>query len=68
MNALERFNKQDDNRVTMQEPKETRNGFYIWEQWTYNGDSISDIRYYCEDVNGGKTFRLGLEDYLKLSK
>ena len=68
MNALERFNSQDENNATMQEPKETRNGLYIWEQWTYEGDNISDIRFYCEDINGGKTYRLSLEDYLKLSK
>ncbi|MCP4484323.1 MAG: hypothetical protein GY823_07180 [Flavobacteriaceae bacterium] len=68
MNALERFNNQDDNKVTMQKPIETRNGLYIWEQWTYDGDNVSDIRFYSEDVNGGKTFRLGLEDFLKLRK
>lgn len=68
MNALERFNQQDENNITMQKPIETRSGLYIWEQWTYNGDSVSDIRFYSEDVNGGKTFRLGVEDYLKLMK
>ncbi len=68
MNALERFNNQDDNKVTMQKPIETRNGLYIWEQWTYDGDNVSDIRFYSEDVNGGKTFRIGLEDFLKLRK
>jgi len=68
MNALQRFNQQDENNVTMQKPIETRNGLYVWEQWTYNGDNISDIRFYCEDIKGGKTFRLGVEDYLKLTK
>ncbi len=68
MNALERFNNQDENKVTMQKPIETRNGLYIWEQWTYDGDNVSDIRFYSEDVNGGKTFRIGLEDFLKLRK
>lgn len=68
MNALQRFNQQDENNVTMQKPIETRNGLYVWEQWTYNNDNISDIRFYCEDIKGGKTFRLGVEDYLKLTK
>ena len=68
MTALERFNNQDQNNVTMQMPIETKNGLYIWEQWTYDGDNVTDIRFYCEDVNGGKTLRISVEDYLKLRK
>ena len=68
MNALQRYSQQDENNVTMQKPIETRNGLYIWEQWTYEGDNVSDIRFYSEDVNGGKIFRIGIEDYLELRK
>ena len=66
MNALQRCNNQDQNNVTMQEPNETKTGLYIWEQWTYEGDNVSDIRFYCEDIKGGKTTRLSFEDYIKM--
>ena len=65
MNALERFNNQDENNVTMQKPFQTSTDLYVWENWTYDlQGNITDIRYYCEDINGGKTFRVSEEDYI----
>ena len=68
-NALDRYNNQDNNTLSqMHEPIKTVNGLYVWEVWTYktNG-TITDIRYYAEDVNGGNTMRISLDDFLKLS-
>ena len=65
MNALERFNNQDENNVTMQKPFQTSSDLYVWENWTYDlNGNVTDIRFYCEDINGGKTFRVSHEDYI----
>lgn len=65
MNALERYNKNGQDNG-MQRPFETTSGLYVWEQWTYcyAEDKITSIRFYCEDINGGQTFRLSHEDFL----
>ena len=31
MNALERYNNQDENNATMQKPFETKSGLYVWK-------------------------------------
>ena len=65
MTALERYNTQDENNATMQEPFETNSGLYVWEQWTCEGTKVTSIRFYCQDVQGGNQpiFRLSDEDY-----
>ena len=64
MNALERYNKHGQDNG-MQEPFETTSGLHVWEQWTYSyaEDKITSIRFYCEDINGGQTYRLSKEDF-----
>lgn len=63
MNALERYYNQDQDNAGMQKPFETVSDLYVWEQWTWKGTDITSIRFYCEDINGGQTFRLSQEDY-----
>ena len=70
MKAPERYNTQTDSTLAqMQQPVETRNGLYVWETWTYNNEgTITDIRFYAEDVNGGNTMRISRNDFLDLIK
>lgn len=69
-NALKRYNTQLDSTLAqMQQPIETRNGLYVWEVWTYtNEGTITDIRFYTEDINGGNTMRISKNDFLNLVK
>jgi len=66
MNAQNRYNAQKDNTLSqMQQPVETANGLYVWEVWTYNNSgTITNIRFYAEDVEGGTTMRISQEDYI----
>lgn len=67
MNAIERYNNQDEDNATMQLPNETTNGLYIWENWMWDGNSIKEIRYFSQDVHGNeKVRRISTEDYLYL--
>lgn len=65
MNALQRYNNQNDSTLAqMQQPIETKSGLYIWEVWTYTDKgAITNIRFYAEDVNGGNTMRISAEDF-----
>jgi len=69
-NAAERYNTQKHNTLAqMQEPKRTSNGLYVWEVWTYKDDgTITDIRHYAEEIEGGKTMRISAEDYFYFLK
>ena len=64
MNALERYYNQDQDNAGMQKPFQTVSDLYVWEQWTWKDTDITSIRFYCEDINGGRTFRLSHEDFL----
>ena len=64
MNAIEKYNRQSEDNATMQQPFETKNGLYVWESWTFGKGQITDIRYFCQDVNGGAIKRISIEDYM----
>jgi len=66
MNAAARYATQNENNATMQEPILTSSGLYVWEQLTFKNNTISEIRYYAEDENGGNTMRISQNDFIKL--
>ena len=69
MNALERYNSQDQDRInTMQEPVLTNNGLYVWETWTIKNTTITSIMHFAEDKDGGNTMRISTENYLNFIK
>ena len=68
MNALERYYNQDQDNAGMQKPFQTVSDLYVWEQWTWKGTDITSIRFYCEDINGGETFRLSQEQFQEMVK
>lgn len=69
MNALERYYKKGQDNG-MQKPFQTVSDLYVWEQWTYSyaEDAITSVRFYCEDINGGQTWRLSQEQYQEMIK
>lgn len=72
MNARQRYEKQLEQDIVMsqmQEPILTKSGLYIWENWTYNNEgNITDIRYFAEDKDGGKIFRISFENFLQMKQ
>ena len=68
MGSYKKYNSQSVSELTQkQDIIKTRNGLDVWEVWTYNNKgNITDIRYYAKDITGGKTIRLGKNDFLYL--
>jgi len=69
LNAMKRYEmaKNDINAINMTEPFETTTELYVWSVDTLNPfdeGEITSSRYYAEDINGGNTMRISLEDYI----